>query len=219
MWLTHMQILSMKIILLIVFGFTLFACNSHTEQTDSNEILVDSLAIQLNDSALERYQNYAFGIDSDKKNLELAIQELDQAIEIEPEVALYYSNKAQILLAMEKDDEAIKTLQKVIEFQPYHAEILSMIGFIYERNKRNSEARNWYERSYGAYEKRIEENRYVINSKINLAFLKFFLQDEEAAITAYNDLKDRYPESDEVLFMEYLFKDFDREKFLQDLYD
>ena len=209
----------MKIILFIIFCFTLFACNSHTEQTESNQTVVDSLAIQLNDSALERYQNYSFGIDPDLKNLELAIKELDQAIEIEPEVAIYYSNKAHILLAMDKDDEAIKTLKKVIEFQPDHAEILSAIGFIYEKNENKSEARNWYERSFEAYEKRVEENRYVTNSKIHLAFLKFFLQDEEAAITAYYELKDQYPESDEVLFMEDLFTDFNREKFLNEFHD
>jgi len=220
MWLTYIQNFTrMKIILLVVFGFTLFACNSQTEQTDSNETEVDSLAIQLNDSALEKYQNYTFGIDPDKKNLELAINELDQAIEIEPEIALYYSNKSHILLTLEKDEEAIAELKKIIEFQPYHAEVLSMIGFIYERNGNQSEARNWYQRSIEAYEKRITENKHVINSEIHLAFLKFFVEDENAAISAYSNLKDRYPESDEVLFMEDLFTEFDREKYLREFHE
>lgn len=209
----------MKIILFIILCFTLFACNSHIEQTESNETVVDSLAIQLNDSALERYQNYTFGVDTDKINLELAINELNQAIEIEPEIALYYSNKAHILLTLEKDEEATTELKKIIEFQPYHAEVLSMIGFIYERNGNQTEARNWYQRSIEVYEKRIAENKHVINSEIHLAFLKFFVEDEKAAITAYSDLKDRYPESDEVLFMEDLFTDFDREKYLREFHD
>jgi tetratricopeptide (TPR) repeat protein len=209
----------MKIILYIIFCFTLFACNSHTEQTESNETGVDSLAIQLNDSALERYQDYTLGIDSDKRNLELAINELNKAIEIEPEIVLYYSNKAHILLTLEKDEEATTELKKIIEFQPYHAEVLSMIGFIYERNGNQTEARNWYQRSIEAYEKRIAENKHLINSEIHLAFLKFFVEDENSALNAYSDLKDRYPESDEVLFMEDLFTDFNREKYLQEFHE
>ena len=220
MWLNNIQNFTrMKIFLLVVFGFSLFACNSQTEQTDGNETEVDSLAIQLNDSALEKHQNYTFGIDPDKRNLELAINELDRAIEIEPEIALYYSNKAHILLTLEKDEEAITELRKIIEFQPYNAEVLSMIGFIYERNGNQSEARNWYQRSIESYEKRITKNKHVINSEIHLAFLKFFVEDKNAAISAYSDLKDRYPESDEVLFMEDLFTEFDREKYLREFHE
>jgi len=49
--------------------------------------------------------------------------------------------------------------------------------------------------------------------------MKFFLENEKAALTAYYNLKKLKPESDEVLFIEDFFADFDRQQFLQEFHD
>lgn len=208
----------MKNSLFIILIFFSFACNSQSD-VSQQRTEIDSLALQLNDAAFEKYRNYVSGIDRDKRNLETAVVELDQAIDLEPEVALFYSTKSHILLTLGKHEEAIAELKKIIAFQPYNAEELSMIGFIYERYDNPIEARKWYEKSIEAYEMRIADDVSVINSELHLAFLKFFVEDERVAIRTYHDLKESYPSSDQVLFMERLFTDFDRDRFLQELHE
>lgn len=207
----------MKITLFVLLVSFSIACNSHTEVSHETAN-IDSLAIELNDSAFERYRNFVSGIDRDERNLEIALEELDRAIDLEPEVSLFYSTKAHILLTLGNYEEAIVELKQILTFQPYNAEELSMIGFIYERYENPIEAQSWYERSIEAYEMRIEENDYVINNKVHRAFLKFFVDDKEAALNAYYELKESYPDSERIVFMERLFTDFDRDRFLRELH-
>lgn len=206
----------LRFTVIIFFISFLLSCNSNSDFQETEQKIVDSVAIQLNDSAMKRYQDYVFGKDESISNLEVAIEELNQAIEIEPEVANFYSNRSQLLLLLGKNDEAIEALKKILTFKPDFAEGIESIGYIYEITDNYSEAQKWYQKAIEAYEQRIKEDRYLINSKLAIVHLLFFTENAESALQAYNELKQEYPESEEIQFAEPFFKEFDREKFLRD---
>ena len=208
----------MKILLFIILIPIVFACNLELDFNQKEEV-ISSEALELNESAFLKYRNYVSGVNRDVRKLEEAVTELDRAIELEPKIPLFYSTKAQTLLMLGEHEEAIDVLKEVISFQPYNAEELAMIGFIYEQYENPIEARKWYERSVEAYEMRIDKDLNVINSELNLALLKFFVDNERAVVRSYYDLKEKYPDSDQVLSMEHLFTDFDRDRFFRELHE
>ncbi|MGN8225123.1 tetratricopeptide repeat protein [Gracilimonas sp. BCB1] len=211
--------LGMRIILtLFLLLFIISACNSEKTQIE-NKVDVDSLAIQLSNSATERFGEYIFGRIDSPDSLEVSLSELDKAIEIEPNLTELYTHKANILLALDRDEQAIQVLNKALSIKPDFVEVMTLIGFINEKIEKSEVAQEWYQKALEGYDKRIEEKRFVINSKINKVFLLLFTQDEEAARKAYKNLKQEYPNNSEVEFMEqFLFIDFDKEKFLNELY-
>jgi len=206
----------LRFTVIIFFLSFLLSCNSNSDFQETEQKIVDSIAIQLNDSAMERYQDYVFGRDESITNLEVAIEELNQAIEIEPEVANFYTNRSQLLLLLGKNDEAIEELKKILSFEPFFAEVIEGIGYIHEINSNYSEAQEWYQEAIKVYKKRINEDQYVLNSKLAIVHLLFFTENEESAHQAYRELKQEYPESEEIQFAEPFFEEFDREKFLRD---
>lgn len=200
----------------LLFLLFVSACSSK-EADQKSETEIDSLAIQLSNSAMERFQDYIFSEYGILDSLEVSLAELDKAIELEPTHTGLYSNKANILLELQRDDEAIDILIQAIDVKPEFAEILTMIGFIYERQGETDVAQEWYKKALNAYEERIAEEQYVINSKINKAFLLFFTENENSAKEALIKLLNEYPENDEVKFLAEIFIDFDKEEFLNEL--
>ncbi|HCI72395.1 MAG TPA: hypothetical protein DF712_12735 [Balneola sp.] len=203
-----------------IFLFLLFivsACDSKKVQPD-NATEVDSLAVQLVNSATERYGEYIFGRIESTDSLEVSLNELDKAIEIEPTQIDFYSHKATILLALGREKQAIQILESALTINPDFAEIITRLGFINEKIGEMEIAQKWYQRALVAYDKRIEENRFVVNSKANKAFLLLFTENEETAKKAYSKLKQEYPDNNEIDYLEFVFEDFDKEEFLSELY-
>ena len=204
--------------ILLLCTFLFFSCNTENSETEPSSE-VDPVAFELNNSAMERYQHILLGFYETGINdsLELSLEEINKAINLEPSQSNFYSNKSKILLELERDREAIRVLQKTISIEPNFAEALTTVGFIYERFGESGEAQKWFSRAINAYEKRIEEDRLVVNSKVNKVFLLLFTENKEIAMRAYKELKKEYPDDSEVEFMEQILTNFDKEEFLSEI--
>lgn len=202
---------------LLFLLFFISACDSDKVAKESKSE-VDSLAVRLSNTAMERFQNHNLGRYESTDSLEVSLMELDKAIELEPSHTRFYVNKANILLELKRDEEGIQALKQAISIDPDFTEIFTMLGFIYDREGKKEIAQEWYQKALDGYDKRIEEDRFVINSKINKVFLLLFTQDEESARKAYENLKQEYPNNSEVEFMEQFLIGFDKEEFLNELY-
>jgi tetratricopeptide (TPR) repeat protein len=178
---------------------------------------VDSLAFKLNEAAIQRFQNYNLGLIIDKNSLQLSLDELDKALQIEPKNSVFYSNKTEVLLTLDREDEALKLMEQAVQLIPSYAEGYTFIGFINEYNGEIKEAKGWFRKASNAYDKRIQENKYVVNSKVNKAFLYFFLENEQKALQEFENLKREYPDDNNVLYMEFVFYEFDKKEFLNEI--
>jgi len=208
----------MRIISIIfLFIFMISACDSEKLQSETKPN-VDSLAIQLSMSATERFGEYIFGRIDSPDSLELSLNELDRAIEIEPNLYELYTAKVNILLALDRNEQAIQVSKEVLVIKPDLVEAMAFIGFINQKIGENEIAQEWYQKAITGYNQRIEEERFVINSKINKAFLLLFTEDEVAAMKAFEKVKQEYPKNSEVEFMEQFITNIDKEQFLNELY-
>ncbi|MFY0685006.1 MAG: tetratricopeptide repeat protein [Balneola sp.] len=207
----------MRITLILLLLFLLVSACSSKKVDRKSETKVDPIAIQLSNSAMERFQDYIFGRNENIDSLKISLTELDKAIEIEPTQIDLYSNKANILLELNRDEEAIQVLKKALTVKSDFAEIMTTIGFLNEKRGETGIAQEWYQKAMYTYDKRIDEDRFVINSKVNKAFLLFFTENESSAKDAFEKLLDDYPENDEVKFSAEIFNGFDKEKFLNEL--
>ncbi|MEP2446792.1 MAG: hypothetical protein ABJI69_06155 [Balneola sp.] len=202
---------------IILFIFVVSACDTEKLQSET-KTGVDSLAIQLSMSATERYGEYIFGRINSPDSLELSLNELDKAIEIEPNLLELYTAKVNILLELDRNEQAIEVSKEVLAIKPDQVEAMTFIGFINEKIGKNELAQEWYQRALVAYDKRIEENRFVVNSKVNKVFLLLFTENEESAKKAYFKLKKEYPENNDIDYLEFVFEDFDKQEFLNEFH-
>ncbi len=202
------------------FLFLLFfisACDTERVAQDSTKNN-DSLAVELDNSAIDRHNNYLLGKSKSADSLKVSLAELDKAIELDSTNTRFYSNKANILLTLNRDEEAIDVLKQALSVNPNFAEMITTIGFIYERKGEKEVAQKWYQKALDVYDKRIEEEQFVINSKVNKAFLLFFTENKESAKQAFNELKQQYPKNEEVKYSEQLFTDFNKQEFLNEFH-
>ncbi len=126
----------MRITSIFVLLFLFFSSCSSQEDEYKLETEVDSLVIQLSNSAMDRFHGYIFGRNESKDSLDLSLIELDKAIEIEPAQINLYTNKANILLELNRQEEAIHVFKKALTFKSDFAEIMTTIGFLYEKKRR-----------------------------------------------------------------------------------
>lgn len=201
----------------ILFLLLTSACDSEKiSKEESNS--VNPRAVELSNSAMERFQDFNLGTINNSDSLEVSLTELEKAIELEPNQIRFYSNKVSVLLTIGREDEAIEVLRKSIAINPDFAEGLSFLGFIYSKRGENETAQEWFQKASKVYNQRIEKDRFVVNSKVSKAFLLHFTEDKDAAKEAFEKVKQKYPENSEVLYSEQLFTDFDKEQFLMEFY-
>jgi len=202
----------------LLFFLVLLSCEKKEFSSDGKPE-IDSLALELNEKAINRFQNYNLGLNNEIDSLELSIIDLDSALRIEPKNSVFYSNKATILLALNRDEEVLELMQSAIKEIPSYAEGYSMIGFIYEYRKNSEKSQMWFKKALNAYDDRIEQNKFVVNSKLNKAFLYFFTDGKEAATREFEKLKNEYPDDNNVLYMGFVFDEFDKESYLREMLD
>ncbi len=202
-----------------ILYFTLIVLVSCTKSASDSKIklAIDPVALELNEKAIERFNNYNLGLINDKDSLELSLKELSRAIQIDPKNSAFYSNKTEILLTLNREEEALKLMKEAVQLIPFYAEGYTFIGYIYEYNGKVQESQAWFQKALHAYDERIEEGKYVINSKVNKAFIYFFVENEEKALLEFEKLKEEYPDDNSVLYMEYFFYEFEKEQFLKEI--
>ena len=186
------------------------SCKS--DNNKANEF--DPIAVSINDIAMQKYQDYILGYREDEEVLDTVLFELNRAIDIDSSNYVFYTNKATVLSLLNRDENAIKALEKATKIKPNFAENLMYLGLLNESIGADSIANSWYSQAIKAYDERIENDQSIVSNKINRAYLLFFTEGKERALKAFEIVKLEHPDSEEVIFMEPLFKEFDRKEAL-----
>jgi tetratricopeptide (TPR) repeat protein len=196
----------------IVFFLVALSMSCKSDNNKANEF--DPIAVSINDIAMQKYQDYILGYREDEEVLDTVLFELNRAIDIDSSNYVFYTNKATVLSLLNQDTNAIKALEKATKIKPNFAENLMYLGLLNESIGADSIANSWYSQAINAYDERIENDQSIVSNKINRAYLLFFTEGKERALKAFEIVKLEHPDSEEVIFMEPLFKEFDRKEAL-----
>ena len=196
----------------IIFFLVALSMSCKSDNNKANEF--DPIAVSINDIAMQKYQDYILGYREDEEVLDTVLFELNRAIDIDSSNYVFYTNKATVLSLLNQDTNAIKALEKATKIKPNFAENLMYLGLLNESIGADSIANSWYSQAIKAYDERIENDQSIVSNKINRAYLLFFTEGKERALKAFEIVKLEHPYSEEVIFMEPLFKEFDRKEAL-----
>ena len=196
----------------IIFFLVALSMSCKSDNNKANEF--DPIAVSINDIAMQKYQDYILGYREDEEVLDTVLFELNRAIDIDSSNYVFYTNKATVLSLLNQDNNAIKALEKATKIKPNFAENLMYLGLLNESIGADSIANSWYSQAINAYDERIENDQSIVSNKINRAYLLFFTEGKERALKAFEIVKLEHPDSEEVIFMEPLFKEFDRKEAL-----
>tara|TARA_R100000781_G_scaffold26422_3_gene19562 strand:- start:20378 stop:20998 length:621 start_codon:yes stop_codon:yes gene_type:complete len=196
----------------IIFFLVALSMSCKSDNNKANEF--DPIAVSINDIAMQKYQDYILGYREDEEVLDTVLFELNRAIDIDSSNYVFYTNKATVLSLLNQDTNAIKALEKATKIKPNFAENLMYLGLMNESIGADSIANSWYSQAINAYDERIENDQSIVSNKINRAYLLFFTEGKERALKAFEIVKLEHPDSEEVIFMEPLFKEFDRKEAL-----
>lgn len=197
------------------FSITLTSCNKTEEQ--NKEYTPNPKAIELNNHAsrLIHHDILDAGLNRSDSLLYEALNYTEKAITIDSLYYLAYSNKATILCKLEKHDDAIAILEKILDFKPHYAEGIQAQGFIFEKINKHREAIIKYEQALKAYDYRIKKGEYIINSKSSKAFLLIFSKNKNQALKEINNIIKKYPYSQEPKLMKQIILRTNKEEFIR----
>ena len=143
-----------------------------SDDKDNNELLNDSESPNNNSPVEPTAKSYW------KKGNELfeddkfddAIEQYNKALEIDPNYADAYFNKALTERIQKKYADAKRDLEKVITLQPDSADAALLVGDILESNKDYEGAKNWYNKSLSInpnYSEAKERLKNLVSSNMN----------------------------------------------------
>lgn len=151
----------------------------------------------------------------DTLKLEKALHLLDEAIIINPQNDLAFTNKVKLLTMLERFPEALDVIKILIESKDNYAEGYSYSGFIYEKIGNNDSSQIMYHKAIHAYDIRIS-NYGKLNDEINRAFLFFFISSHKDARDQLAKIINKYPNDKSLKNIEYSFDHFNREQFIEE---
>jgi tetratricopeptide (TPR) repeat protein len=197
------------IISILTIGMALLqSCKNDTTQPE----IEDNTAIALNDKAMQQLYNA-----KDTNDVYLALYTLDQAISLDSTFIPAYINKVNTLLQLKKIDKALSCIQ-TINRQGTFPEYIMFEGFMHERWKEDTiTAQNLYHRALQAY-----DSVYAQTQDSTLLFNKGFVvlmtEGKERGLVYYDSLLQHFPNNTLLQSMKEQAKDFDKQRFLIDLW-
>lgn len=200
----------------IVFAFNLISCITGTKKNeDETKHQIDPRVVELNNQVVdiitENLYKDTFNIDQ----LNLALEKIEKAIEIDRQYHYSYLNKATLLKTLGHYDYALLEYAKASRFQPKNAELIFSQGAIYENLGKLDSAQDKYFEAIQLYNKLIEDYPDSIDLKVNRAFVFLFSHSEDEALAQLFDIK---PESDQdqqkIDLMKNMVKGFNKKDFI-----
>lgn len=193
----------------IITIIMLFSCG---QSPNENKVAIDTIAIELNDSAVKLYTTF------DEKNILKAIQLLDRAIDIAPNYFLAYWNKFLFQNELNMKDQAFETIKTLELLRPQSPELILSLGAFYEKNGDSIMAIEKYRKANSIYESILDtiENNGVQYSMLqaNKAITLILLGKELKGREILNDLLEN--ETDEaVRELIYSFLAHSRQDYLE----
>ena len=185
--------------LLLGLAVSLFFCGKPEKE-------VRTQAVLLNDRAVE--------IRLDKPDSALYL--LDQAIQLDPDYYLAYSNKSSVLLQLGQQVKAIEALKNAVELKPELAEMVVSLGMLYDYTNKPEKAKAEYQKALQLFTARIKNtNKHLVENKMNRAMVLLLLGDKEQGQKEIDQLLQADPEN-ELLQM---LVQFDKEEYFKQIFE
>ena len=155
--------------------------------------------------------------EENQDSLLKAVNLLDQAILIDSNYYMAYSNKATLLCYLNKNIEAINTLDKILAINPNLDELNTFKGFLLEKSGDSSKALETYKNVLAQYEKRLTTDSLNVSIMLNKAFLYFFTDGYDRGVKEFEIISSRFPKNTEVENMRNVFVSFNRQAFIDSI--
>lgn len=187
----------MRLLILCLFiGF--YACG---QKTDSRKHSINPAAKNLNDSAMS--------VAMYEMDLKKAIALLDQAIQIDSNYFLAYTNKLTFQLDIKQFDGALKTAFTLNRLKPEVPDYYVTTGLLYLLKNDSISAHKFFEKAAAQFNKVLdtmkesEENYKMIlsNKALNLVFLGQETEGNKIFKNLYDNEKDEVARESIALFM------------------
>lgn len=170
-------------------------------------------AVTLNNIAMDVFTKNSGNHDSLLK----AIDILNQAIQKDTSYYMAYSNKASLLCSIGDISEAIITLDQIIKINNDLLEIKTLKGYMLEKLGNKNQAIQIYKDVLYQYDLKLNTDKSNVKLMLNRAFLYFFINDDNKAITEYNRISKLYPNNMEVEYLRSVFNSFNKTEFLDSI--
>jgi tetratricopeptide (TPR) repeat protein len=190
----------------------LFGCN------------VDSKKISVNEQIISYHKIIIKNIDAykknrDKKYLYDALKLSDEAIRLNKYNMISYANKTKVWIALDNFMAAQKTIEKAIELNAKCPELYLYLGFLFEKqgDKKNADVN--YKNAILLFEKELKSNPGNIDKEINFVFAKIFTEGPGQAEIKIVELEKTHPNDENIKMIKTILKSFNKEKFINDLFE
>ncbi len=211
----------MKTTFIVLLFLFFLRCGSVPEKkvmtTSLNKRNYNKRAIKLNNQAIDQYMGIAFDKLDTTKVLQI-IDLFDKAIKLDTTYYLAYGNKAEFLARIGRYDDAIKTLDQVINIYPKYKEGITMIGLLFDKLKQNKRAKEYYKKALSVYNAKIDQYPDSVSLSINKIFIQFLMGNDSLATNSLDKLSVKYPKNENIKLFKEIYGNFDKKTFIAKLY-
>jgi tetratricopeptide (TPR) repeat protein len=127
------------------------------------------------------------------KDFEHALQLVNETVTLEPEFYKAYANKAAILDAMGREEEAAATLDAVIKMRADFADAYVPLGVLREKAGKAEEAERLYRKGLELYTAEIARKPDSMDAVRDRAITLYLLNDREQAVTILRGILAKNP--------------------------
>lgn len=156
------------------------------ESAGERSISVDPTADSLNTSAVQTIVRYESG-EGNADDLRRAYRDLRRAVAIDSLQSTYWLNAARVLTLLDETTRALKLLEGAAAVLP--AEGMQYAGFVADAAGKSELARQWYLRSIGAIDERLQVT-YSAADIGNRAMAVWLVHGRQAGLEALETLRE-----------------------------
>jgi len=151
------------------------------------------------------------------KNYNDALHCINQAITVQSKNYDLYTTKVNILLMNQQYDTCLVFLKQLHQIKPNNSEAYSFEGYINEKLGNTALADENYRKAINACKVRVKKEEEEFKNKVNIAFLKFFVDGRVASLNYMDSLVLRHPGNGFILDKREFLKTFNKQKFIEEL--
>ncbi len=174
-----------------------------------------TIAIEYQKESIDLFYSISGKVKPDKQK---AIEKIDIAIRLAPKNYLFYATKVDMLLKLDKYQDAIKELQKIENFKDNYAEGYMNQGMIYDLLELHDSALIQYNKALDSYNFKIDEYKEDSDSQayleINRLFVFILSKDSIIATNEFNRLILKYPDNPVLVNL----KDLNKERIINEMF-
>lgn len=172
----------------------------HNFNIDS--VSINTGSIELNNQASKIIIS-AEQIDNKEEKQDLYLQALDllnQSIKADSTNQIAFNNKVDVLIKLNRREEAIQIINLFYIKNIYDAEIVAEKGFILEKLGKKDKARDQFLKAISVYQNRPKKSiNQIVSDKCNEAFLLVFIENRGKAMESLKSLRKSYPTQENII--------------------